>query len=116
MKPNPLASLNHFTVPFSIVTTLCLSGRPCRGNRSALVRFRVQDLSVRWGGVPAHPSLISGVGSGVSRKLEHALDGLERAHAHRLVEVDLRLEVAQRQVELLERVAPHVGAEVAAAR
>src|SRR5215813_7212007 len=31
MKPKPFASLNHFTVPFSIVKTLCHSGRPAAG-------------------------------------------------------------------------------------
>src|SRR3954453_19132213 len=49
------------------------------------------------------------------RHFEHALDRPQCADAHRLRNIDLRLEIAQRQVQLLERVAPHVRAQVARA-
>src|SRR3954471_5838526 len=52
---------------------------------------------------------------GSHRHVEHALDRAQGTHPDGLGDLDLRREIAQREVELLERVLPHVGAEVASA-
>src|SRR5947208_3672533 len=49
------------------------------------------------------------------RQLEHAVDRLFGGEAQRLVELDARTEIAQGEVKLFERVAPHVRTLVARA-
>src|SRR5215831_16305828 len=75
--------------------------------RTRRVSFTLASLSLcRWG-VRAIPRL--------RRELEHALDRAQRGLPHRLRHGHLGPQVAQGEVELLERVEPHEGALVAGA-
>src|SRR3546814_18934713 len=49
------------------------------------------------------------------RHVEHPVEALARGEAEALLHLDLRLQVAQREVELFNRVERHIGADVAVA-
>src|SRR5262249_12187517 len=91
-----------------------MSARAARGARSRTARsvsFVTGGTSVVSGSRP-HP-MVSGHFSG--GQLEHPLYGFQRADPQILRQRDLRLPVAHAEVELLQRVEPHVGADAAVA-